>query len=102
MGWQRRRHKQFYYRSQRVDGRVRTIYLGGGETAKQAAEKDAEARVQRAADKAELATLEAKLSSVDQLAAEVQHGVGLMTEATLLAIGYREHRGQWRRRRDVD
>jgi hypothetical protein len=64
---------------------------------------DAAAKTKRMADKAELAELQAQLSGVDQLTAEVQHGVTALTEATLLAIGYRERRGEWRRpRHDTD
>ena len=41
MAWEKRRGRQFYYRSQRVNGYVRKVYLGSGDVAKQAAEKDA-------------------------------------------------------------
>jgi hypothetical protein len=70
--------------------------------ARQAAEQDAAVKARRAADKAELAHLEAKLSGVDQLAVAVQQGVDVLTEGTLLALGFHEHGGQWRRRRGLD
>ena len=98
----KRRKKDFYYRSQRAGNRVRKVYLGSGEIAQQAAEKDAAAKARRAANKAEVAELEAKLSGVDQLVTEVQRGVDVLTEATLLVLGYHEHHGQWRKHRNVD
>ncbi len=100
MGWERHRKKDFYYRSARVGNQVRKVYLGSGEIARQAAKKDAAKRAKRAADSTELAEFEAKLAGVDQLAAEVGTGVGLLVEGTLLAMGFRDHRGQWRLRRD--
>ena len=100
MGWQQRRRKQFYYRSQRVDGRVRSIYLGSGEVAKQAAANDAAAKVKRVADQTALAEFQTRLANVDQLAADVDQGVRLLTEAALLTAGFREHKGEWRLRRD--
>ena len=100
MGWQQRRHKRFYYRSKRIDGRVRSIYLGSGDVAKQAAAKDAAAKAERVTDEAALAEFQARLTNVDQLAADVDQGVRLLTEAALLTAGFREHRGEWRLSRD--
>ena len=102
MAWERHRKKDFYYRYRRAGHQVHKVYLGGGEIARQAAEKDAAARAKRAAEQAQLAKLEAKLSGVDQLANDVQHGVDVLAEAALLALGYHEHRGQWRRPRNAN
>ena len=100
MGWQRRRRKQFYYRSRRVDGRVHVVYLGRGETAGRVAAEVAAAKVKRLADKTALAEFQTRLAGVDQLVADVDQGVNLLTEAALLIAGFREHRGQWRLQRD--
>ena len=103
MGWHARgvgRRRYYFYLTVRVDREVRKLYLGAGEAAKRAAEQVAAAQFKRVADHAELAALQMKLAGVDQVVAEVEHGVGLLTEATLLAQGFREHRGQWRLRRD--
>jgi hypothetical protein len=102
MAWETRRRSRYFYRSKRVGTHVRKVYLGGGQIAQQAAEKDAAAKAKQAAQKVELAELQVKLSSVDQLAAEVETGVGLLLEGSLLAMGFHEHKGQWWRRRDVD
>ena len=104
MAWEARGKGQhrFYYRSRHAGGKVEKVYLGRGDVAREAAAKDAAAKAKLAADHAELAELEAKLAGVDQLAAEVEVGADLLTEATLLSIGFHQHRGQWRRHRDVD
>ena len=100
MGWQQRRRKRFYYRSKRINGRVHALYLGNGETAERVAAEVAAAKAKRAADQAALANFQAKLAGVDQLAADVDQGVHLLTEAVLLTAGFREHRSEWRLRRD--
>ena len=100
MGWQRRRRKQFYYRSERVNGRVHTAYLGAGEAAKRVADQVAAEKTKRVADQTALADVQAKLAGVDQLTAAAAEGVDQLTEAALLGLGCHEHRGQWRLQRE--
>lgn len=100
MAWESRGDRRFYYRYQRDGRNVRKIYCGAGEAAKRAAAEDVAKKEKRAADRAELAVFQAKLAAVDQLAEEIEQGVDLLTEATLLALGFHQHRGQWRLRRD--
>lgn len=100
MAWETRGCTRYYYRSHRIGKTVRKGYLGSGDVARKAAAKDAAAKAQRAADKAALAEFRSRLANVDQLAADIDQGVHLLTEAVLLTIGFREHRGEWRLRRD--
>ena len=100
MAWESRGRQRYFYRAKRIQGRVRKIYLGAWDVARQAAEKVAAAKARRAAERAELAAEQARLAGPDQVAAEVQHGVDLLTEAALLAAGCHEHRGEWRRSRN--
>ena len=88
--------------AKRVGNRIEKTYLGAGDAARQAAAKDAATKAGRAADQAALAELQARLSGLDQAVAEVEVGVDVLTEATLLSIGFHQHRGQWRRHRNVD
>ena len=96
MAWEVRGQRRYYYRTRRVDGTVKRVYLGAGDIAERAAAKDAATRTKRATDQAELAALQARLAGTDQLSADVQHGVDSLTEATLLSLGFHQHRGQWR------
>lgn len=102
MAWEARGKGQhrFYYRSRRIGREVRKVYLGSGDVAKQAAEKDAAAKAQQAAQAVELAKLQATLAGLDQTVAEVELGVELLTEAALLSMGFHQHHGQWRKHRD--
>ena len=100
MAWETRGVHPYYYKSRRIGNTVRKIYLGAGDVAKQAAANDAAAKAQRVADQAALAAFQTRLANVDQLAADVDQGVRLLTEAVLLTAGFREHRGEWRQGRD--
>jgi hypothetical protein len=100
MAWETRGTRPYYYKSRRIGNTVRKLYVGSGEVAKQAAAKDAAAKVKRAADQTSLAEFKTRLANVDQLAADVDQGVRLLMEAALLTAGFREHRGEWRLSRD--
>jgi hypothetical protein len=44
MGWETRRGRRYYYRKERINRRVRSVYLGAGGRAFLAAQEDAEKR----------------------------------------------------------
>ena len=49
MGWETRRGKRVYVRKVREGGRVRSVYVGGGEAGERAAREDEELRAARRA-----------------------------------------------------
>jgi hypothetical protein len=95
-------NRGFYYRSRRSGAAVKRVYLGKGEAARAAAKMDAETKVRREADRREARRTAAILEPLDSLGAEFDEGLRLLTMATLLAGGLHDHKGQWRRRRNVD
>ena len=100
MGWEMRRSRLYYYRSQKVGGRVVKEYAGAGLIGELAAELDAEQRAERQAradrDRAERERLEAAEAPLVELCGLAD----TLAKAALLAAGYRQHhRGEWRRRR---
>lgn len=100
MAWERRqRGARYYYRCVRLHGRPRKVYVGTGPAAEEQAQKDAENRRRRQADR-EAAQQEAeRLAANDPAFNDYLAGVNLLVRAALLAAGYHEHRGCWRRRR---
>jgi len=89
----------YYYRSERQGRRVVRRYIGKGVAAEIIARADelerARRRVERARlriDKAQAAELLAALAALRDQAAEA-------TRQALEAAGFRERRGEWRRRR---
>ena len=100
MAWEsRERGGHYYTRSRRVNGRVVREYIGGGELAQIASENDDDRRTLRKAERqqqrAELERLEALAGPVGELCEVTE----ILARAHLLACGYHEHRGEWRRER---
>ncbi len=101
MGWEKRGENLYYYQSEREGGRVRKRYVGTGEQAERIAHADATIRrtktERRERARAEMEEAEGLASMADELddAAEV------LARAEMLAAGYRERKGEWRRKRDA-
>jgi hypothetical protein len=99
MTLEKRNGSLYYYRSERVDGRVRKVYLGSGRLAELRAEVDRAERRRREADRererAELERLEALAAPVRELDERTE----VLARAYLVAVGYRRTKGEWRLRR---
>ena len=96
MGWESRGKKRYFYRSVRVDGQPRKLYLGGGPVGEAHARLDALDRRRRVLDRLSLGAEHARLARADAALDELKAAAGLLTRARLLTAGYHEHRGQWR------
>jgi hypothetical protein len=98
MAWEARGKGRYYYSSARVDGRVVRTYHGSGRSAAQVARQHALAREAAQADTAAAQALEQEYEPLERLADEADEQVDLLLEIALLAGGFHEHKGQWRRR----
>jgi hypothetical protein len=99
MGWEQRRGRSYYYRKVREGGRVRSKYVGSGIVAQICAGDDNDKRQDQAAKRAaDQATRQAE-AEIDRQLAGVELAIAAMTHATLLAAGYHQHKGQWRKKR---
>lgn len=100
MSWERRGNRSYYYRKQRIEGRVVSIYVGCGLHGEMVAAEDSELRLRKRADRLkrrqqtkQLSVLESKIELACDLTDCVMHSL-------LYVAGYHQHRGQWRRRRE--
>lgn len=96
MGWEKGR---YYTRSRKVNGRVVREYIGGGEVGALVARLDAVDRERREferecwrLEKEEMEAFDASVEKVCQMA-------DIIAKAALVAAGFHNHRGEWRRRR---
>jgi hypothetical protein len=102
MAWEQRKNtsRRYYYRSRRLpDGRVAKTYHGTGHRGAQAAEAD---RRKRAEQSLRLQRHRALLDHIQYVAAplvELCEACDVITKAALLAAGYHNHRGEWRKQR---
>src|SRR5262245_23668966 len=103
MGWERRgpAGRAYYYRSRRMsDGRVVKDYCGHGGRAYAAAAEVARRTAARRADRLAVERAVVALATLDRLTEAFSDGVRLLTEALLLANGYRRTNfGPWRKQR---
>ncbi len=97
MGWVSRGQRRYFYRSVRIDGRPRRIYLGHGAVGELHARIEVENRqrreVQRRAREAQEHRLLVAEAALDELGTQTY----LVAGAMLLVAGHHEHNGEWRR-----
>ena|SRR5215207_7908667 len=99
MGLEKRNGRVYYYKSRRDGEKVRKVYVGAGDFAHVAAKRDEAERLRR---KEEAAYWEAERERLERSAAflqEFEEAAEVLTRAHLLASGFHQHKGQWRRRR---
>jgi hypothetical protein len=100
VSWQKRDGKLYFYRSVRLNGRVRCWYFGNGPAAELAAVEEQIHRLERleaqVRGRAALARQQAADAALDRLC----EMASLLARAALLTAGYHQHdRGAWRKRR---
>lgn len=100
MAWEKRRNSRYYYRKQWVDGTCQSEYIGAGMFAECTAtlqEMDNQkAAFERVLWRAEIEPEE----EADRQVREVIGMIRTLRNAVLLASGYHQHKGQWRKRRE--
>jgi hypothetical protein len=101
MAWEPRgRGGRYYYRTVRIDGRPKKVYIGRGEGAEDQARRDALARQQLQGERDALAAASAEVAPADRALDELTDVAGLLLHATLITAGYHLDHREWRRRRD--
>jgi hypothetical protein len=100
MGWERRqRGGVYFYRTARINGQPRKLYVGTGQAAETYAHLEAERRHRQQAERYALEAELMKVSGADRALEDLLAVTALLVRATLLTLGLHEHRSEWRRRR---
>jgi hypothetical protein len=100
MSWETRNGCGNYYtRSRRSGGRIIREYIGIGNYALVIAHDDAQERQKRQAEAARLRRQKASDQSLDTQIDDLCRLADAAAHAVLLAAGYHNHKGQWRKRR---
>ena len=101
MAWEQRGGHHYYYQSERdEEGRVKKRYIGAGEVAKLIAHADETRRQSREARQAREREELERLQTADAALEEFCKAVDTITRAALVAAGYRNHKDEWRLRRN--
>ena len=96
MGWEKGR---YYTRSQKVNGRVVREYVGCGEIGRLAAELDAMERTRREHERKAWQREKEEIEAFDNAIAKVCDLGDKAAKSAMVAAGFHNHRGTWRRRR---
>ena len=97
MGWETRGKQRYYYKSTRIDGQPRKIYLGTGSVGRAHEIMDRQLAREKKRNPAEQARHRHYLREGDRLWSETWTWLALLTEAHLHLEGWYRHRGQWRK-----
>ena len=99
MGWEQRGNNSYYYKKEREGSRVRSVYIGVGDLANLSAEllalEQGDRRLAELRKREQIHALEALDAEIDALS----DVVSTMTQATMIAAGFHQHKRQWRRKR---
>jgi hypothetical protein len=101
MGWENRGNKYYYYRKKRIGKKVISEYIGFGPDAEKIAREDDLAKRKR--EKARLAWQhrQAEIRAMDDALDSIETITRSLVNANLLLAGYHTHKGQWRKKRNV-
>jgi hypothetical protein len=98
MGWEKRRNGYYYYRKRRVNGRVRSEYVGRGDVAQISVEIIQDDQRDRKTGREARHCARQAEAEIDRQLANVDAALSALTNAHLHAEGYHKHKGQWRKR----
>lgn len=96
MAWQ----NGYYYRKRRQGKRIISEYVGKDYAGLLAEMQDAHERQQREAERERFRALVEQENAVDKQIEAVAAKVDTLVTAVFLAAGYRQHRRQWRMKRN--
>ena len=99
MALERRNGNLYYYRSVRDGDKVRKVYLGSGELARIAHEREVMNRTARQHERRESAKELERLEALAAPVLELCEVAEILTHAHLIASGHRRYQGHWRKRR---
>lgn len=101
MGWEARKRGAglYYYRSVRQGDRVKKEYCGGGRLGRLAAQLDKLERLQRKEEEDFWKEERERLERSAAFLHELEEAAKVLVRAHLLASGFHQHKGQWRRQR---
>jgi hypothetical protein len=100
MGWESRSRNLYYYRKERDGSRVRSVYVGSGETAHLISQLEAmrhEETEMKCLHQRNLREIEEQTDHLIECHGEAAE---VLLTATFLAAGFHTHHRPWRRKRN--
>jgi crotonobetainyl-CoA:carnitine CoA-transferase CaiB-like acyl-CoA transferase len=98
---EKRHGNLYYYRSVRQGETVRKVYMGSGELARIAHEREMMSLAAEEHQRQEELEEREKLEGLAAPVLELSEAAEILTRAHLIASGFRRHKGEWRRARNT-
>ena len=99
MSWETRNGRRYYYRKKRINGRIYSEYWGRGPEAEFIEDMHTrdpiELQIQQDVETRQKAAEESLLKDLT----EIDRQIIVLLQSELVAAGFSQHRGQWRKRR---
>jgi hypothetical protein len=99
MGWKIINGHRYFYKSERQGGRVRSTYFGAGESGSVMAQIISLERLEKAAERSERQAEREEFESEDRAVSDWFDDVQAVSDAAMVAAGFHNHKGQWRRKK---
>jgi hypothetical protein len=99
MAWKTINGRRYDYKSERSGGRVKSTYFGAGESGSLMANMVAFERLERAADREQLREERQDSEAEETVVSEWFDGVQAVADAAIIAAGFHQYKGQWRKNR---
>ncbi len=96
MAWDQRGQKRYYYRSRRIGGKPCCQYLGTGPAGELAATTDELRRLEREIWRRQHKEFQARHHEAQTPLCRLCVLTDILTRASLIAAGFKHHRGEWR------
>lgn len=99
MGWEDRNGRQYYYRKKRINGRVKSEYVGSGILGQACQDLDQSESGIKAIERAALQAEKEQAAELDQKINQNLESIQGVIEQVLQGWGYRKVKGEWRKKR---
>jgi hypothetical protein len=99
MGWKTINGREYYYKSERQGGRVKTTYFGAGESGLLISLLDAEDREEKEENRKQRRAEREEFALEEKSIGDWFDGIQAEADAAMIAAGFHRHKGQWRRKR---
>jgi hypothetical protein len=99
MGWKTIKGRRYFYKSERVGGRVQTTYCGAGDIGRLMAHFEAAERLEKLDEREKETEERAEAVAEDRAVSEWFDDVQAVADAAMISAAFHKHKGQWRRKR---
>jgi hypothetical protein len=99
MAWETRGNRSYFYRKERINGKVKSVYVGSDAAAVLIAERAKAERIKKEAKKLETDTQRGELEALDRQINALSEFNQNLVDALFLISGFHQHKRQWRKKR---